>query len=62
MPLLIANQEDRFSHVKAHMRVYVNQNFAKDNILQGSHRLEKYLNLQDCLEKSLKIKFALKST
>ena len=30
--------------------------------LQGSHRLEKYLNVQDCLEKSLKIKFALKST
>ena len=29
---------------------------------QGSHRLEKYLNIQDCLEKSLKIKFALKST
>ena len=28
--------------------------------LQGSHRLEKYLNIQDCLEKSLKIKFALK--
>ena len=23
-------------------------------------RLEKYLNIQDCLEKSLKIKFALK--
>ena len=22
---------------------------------QGSHRLEKYLNIQDCLEKSLKI-------
>ena len=31
-------------------------------LLQGSHRLEKYLNIQDCLEKSLKIKFALKST
>ena len=30
--------------------------------IQGSHRLEKYLNIQDCLEKSLKIKFALKST
>ena len=30
--------------------------------LQGSHRLEKYLNILDCLEKSLKIKFALKST
>ena len=29
---------------------------------QGSHRLEKNLNMQDCLEKSLKIKFALKST
>ena len=28
----------------------------------GSHRLEKYFNKQDCLEKSLKIKFALKST
>ena len=28
---------------------------------QGSHRLEKYLNIQDCLEKSLNIKFALKS-
>ena len=28
--------------------------------VQGSHRLEKYLNIQDCLEKSLKIKFALK--
>ena len=29
--------------------------------LQVSHRLEKYLNIQECLEKSLKIKFALKS-
>ena len=27
-----------------------------------SHRLEKYLNIQDCLVKSLKIRFALKST
>ena len=32
------------------------------SILQGSYRLEKYLNIQDCLEKSFKIKFALKST
>ena len=31
-------------------------------INQGSHRLEKYLNIQNCLEQSLKIKFALKST
>ena len=30
--------------------------------LQGSHRLEKYLNLEGILEKSLKIKYALKST
>ena len=29
---------------------------------QGLHRLEKYLNIQVCFEKSLKIKFALKST
>ena len=29
---------------------------------QGSHRLEKYLNLEGFLEKSLKINSALKST
>ena len=29
---------------------------------QGSHRLEKYLSLEDFLEKSLKIKSALKNT
>ena len=29
---------------------------------QGLNRLEKYLNVQDCLGKSLKIKVALKST
>ena len=31
-------------------------------LTQGSHRLEKYLNLEGFLEKSLKIKSALKST
>ena len=31
-------------------------------VLQGSHRLEKYLNLEGFLIKSLKIKYALKST
>ena len=31
-------------------------------VKQGSHRLEKYLNLGGLLEKSLKIKSALKST
>ena len=30
--------------------------------LQGSHRLEKYLNLEGLLENSLEIKSALKST
>ena len=30
--------------------------------VQGSHRLEKYLNLVGFLEKSLKINYALKST
>ena len=29
---------------------------------QGSHRLEKYFNLEGFLEKSLKVKSALKST
>ena len=29
---------------------------------QGSHRLEKYLNLEGFLEMSLKIEYALKST
>ena len=31
-------------------------------VLQGLHRFEKYLNLEDFLEKSLEIKYALKST
>ena len=31
-------------------------------VIQGSHRLEKYLNLEGFLKKSLKIKSALKST
>ena len=31
-------------------------------MVQGLHRLEKYLNLEDFLENSLKIKSALKST
>ena len=31
-------------------------------ITQGTHRLEKYLNLEGFLEKSMKIKDALKST
>ena len=29
---------------------------------QGSHRLEKYLNFEGFLEKSLKVKYTLKST
>ena len=31
-------------------------------LFQGSHMLKKYLNIEDSLEKSLKIKFASKST
>ena len=30
--------------------------------MQGSHWLDKVLNVQDCLEKPLKIKYALKNT
>ena len=36
--------------------------FSMIKVSQGSHTLEKYLNIQDCLEKSLKIKFTLKSS
>ena len=35
---------------------------SRPEVTQGSHRLEKYLNLEGFLEKSLKINFALKST
>ena len=34
----------------------------KNQHMQGLHRLEKYLNLEVFLEKSLKISYALKST
>ena len=33
-----------------------------DHCIQGSHRLEKYLNLESFLEKSSETKSALKST
>ena len=33
-----------------------------ESLQQGLHRLEKYFNLEGFLEKSLKIKYALKST
>ena len=36
--------------------------FNRDDTIQGSNRLQKYLNLEGFLEKSLKIKSALKST
>ena len=39
-----------------------NFSISRQIVSQGSHRLEKHLNIQECLEKSLKIKFALKST
>ena len=43
--------------------VYHRMSFIVSNYsVQGSHRLERYLNLEGFLEKSLKIKFALKST
>ena len=46
------------------MSMLVNENANRKVLddLQGSHRLEKYLNLYGFLEKSLKIKSALKST
>ena len=43
---------------------FQNQLFWKNSFrnTQGTHRLEKYLNIQDYLEKYLKIKVVLKST
>ena len=53
---LVKMHHCRKSHVTAQMfDIYT-------IIIQGLLRLEKYLNIQDYLEKSLKIKFALKST
>ena len=43
------------------MSFYVNLTLPYE-LLQGSHRLKKYLNLEGFLEKSLEIKSALKST
>ena len=47
-----------FLSVQRHSKV---QHYV-DRIKQDLHRLEKYLNLEGFLEKSLKIKSALKST
>ena len=55
----------------SHMSNLPNYNWVNNPLLdmniqnltrQGSHRLEKSLNIQDCREKYLKIKLALKST
>ena len=53
MCLLFAFNKIRFSCDEAHIYVYH---------VQGSHRLGKHLNLEGFLEKSLKIRYALKST
>ena len=45
-----------------HHLIFWPYNISPVQLDQGSHRLEKYLNIQDCLEESLKIKVALKST
>ena len=50
-------------YVASHQAVSVHLLRPKTHLgMQGSHRLEKYLNLEGFLEKSLKIKSALKST
>ena len=60
----VALQSDRLFHSRrsesqvvgfVNVSVYV-------RLFKGSHRLEKYLNLEGFLEKPLKIKSALKST
>ena len=52
----------RYIHTQFFVHCLMLQQDKYQIMFQGLHRLEKYLNMQDCLEKSLKIKFALKST
>ena len=42
--------------------IKIDQLFHLKQLSRGSHRLEKYLNLEPFLEKSLKMKSAFKST
>ena len=56
-PLRVATMRIE-NNIKGHLI----ERLPKLNYAQGSHRLEKYLNLEGFLEKSLKIKSALKST
>ena len=44
------------------MKIEVKMVICYSLVHQGSHRLENYLNLEGLLEKSLRIKSALKST
>ena len=47
------------------LKFKINNHYLQNKMLgvyRGSHRLEKYLNLEGFLEKSLKIKYALKRT
>ena len=57
MSLMFISNNISFSHHKD----YLSLSYCLF-MVQCSHRLEKYLNIQECLEKYLKTKFALKST
>ena len=56
-------QKQRFKkkHTGA-LVIYILKKGNSNYLIQGLYRLEKYLNIQDCLEKSLKIEIALKGT
>ena len=47
---------------RVNLKSYIVYNHYTEQYIQGSHRLANYLNLEAFLEKSLKIKSALKST
>ena len=56
------NQQTTIKHAKLPSRQRVKVQIMTAGNETGLHRLEKYLKIQDCLEKSLKKKIALKST
>ena len=61
----LINKKNNFSVTHTYLgAIFTISKFWKLILLvsQGSHRLEKYLNIQGCLKKSLKIQSALKST
>ena len=61
-PLVKSASKNLFFYFSTKTYVVGTQKNRRNEVVQGSHRLEKYFNLEGFLEKSLKSKSALKST